>query len=375
MNRFSHKLTLIFSIFSLTFFAQCRDDKVSSPTDSQPGLAEVYKDYFPIGVAVSPRALADSAESSLIRRHFNSMTAENVMKSGPIHPEPDLYNWGPADSVANFARENGMKLRGHALIWHNQHPDWFFTDENGDTISKEVLYSRMKSHIQQVVSRYKDIIYAWDVVNEAVSDQDGKLLRDSPFYRIAGEDYIAKAFQYAHEADPAAKLFYNDYSAISPGKRDRILELLKMLKDQGVPIHGVGLQGHVSIYEPEEKELREALDLYGALDLEVQITELDVSVHHKEHSRREKRAEDSTGGLSAEQSERQATQYEMLFRVFRDYRDLLTGVTFWNISDRHSWLDNFPVRGRKDYPLLFDEEYQPKNAYYKVVDFDPQEKE
>ncbi|MCX2680246.1 endo-1,4-beta-xylanase [Galbibacter sp. EGI 63066] len=339
-------------------------------TTEKKGLKDYYEDYFPVGVAIYPQALKDSAIIALITTQFNSMTPENVMKMGPIHPKENEYNWAAADEIANFARENNMKLRGHALVWHNQAGDWIFMDEDGKQVSKEVLLERMKTHITEVVTRYKDVIYAWDVVNEAVSDKPGEFLRPSPWYEILGEDFILKAFEYAHEADPNMKLFYNDYSAIRPEKRDKIYRLVKMVQDAGVPIHGVGIQGHVSIYEPTEQELREALDKYASLGVEVQITELDVSVYHKEHQRRDPKPEDENDDFTPEQEQKQIEQYDMLFRVFRDYKNTLTGVTFWNISDRYSWLDNFPVQGRKNYPLLFDEDLKPKKAYYEVIDFE-----
>ncbi|MEZ4810087.1 MAG: endo-1,4-beta-xylanase [Allomuricauda sp.] len=332
------------------------------------GLKEYYKDYFPIGVAVSPRSLQGES-ANLILKHFNSMTPENVMKMGPIHPEKERYNWQFADEIVDFAQKNHLLLRGHALCWHNQAGDWIFKDDDRNQVTKEVFLQRLKEHITTVVGRYKGKIYAWDVVNEAVSDKEGEFLRNSEWYKICGADYIIKAFEYAHEVDPDMKLFYNDYSAVRPSKRDKIYKLVRMIQDAGVPIHGVGIQGHFSIYEPTEQELRDALELYASLGVEVQITELDVSVYQKEHSRRDSLPKDKDDAFKPEQEHRQIEQYDMLFRVFREYKETLTGVTFWNVSDQHSWLDNFPVHGRKNYPLLFDEDLKPKKAYYRVVEF------
>lgn len=193
----------------------------TSSLASEKGLKDYYADYFPIGVAVSPRSLeGESAE--LIRAEFNSLTAENVMKMGVIHPEMDRFNWGPADAIANFAKENNLKLRGHNLVWHQQAGPWIFTTEDGKTVGKEELYQRMKAHIDSVVGRYKGTIYAWDVVNEAISDKPDEFLRKSEWLDIAGEEFIMKAFEYAHEADPDAKLYYNDYNAIIPEKRPNL---------------------------------------------------------------------------------------------------------------------------------------------------------
>lgn len=333
----------------------------------EPTLKAAYKNYFPIGVAVAPRNLT-GPEADLIRQQFSSLTPENATKMGPIHPEENRYHWNDADAIVDFARQNGLKIRGHNLCWHNQTPRWFFTDSLGKQVSREVLLARMKRHITDVMTRYKGKIYAWDVVNEAVPDTGAGIYRKSRFYEIIGEDYIAKAFEYAHEADPAAMLFYNDYNTESKSKRDRIYQLLRQLKAKGVPIQGVGLQGHWSIYEPSAQDLEESISRFASLGLKIQITELDVSVYPKEHERREKRATD-TGGFTAEMNDKQAAHYKMLFDVFRKHKDSITSVTFWNVSDKSSWLDNFPVPGRKDYPLLFDTGLKPKKAFLGVVDF------
>jgi len=334
---------------------------------AQKTLKEAYKDYFPVGVAVSPRGLA-GPDADLITGQFNSVTPENAMKMGPIHPEENRYAWQDADAIVAFAQKNGMKVRGHTLCWHNQTPKWLFTDASGKQVTREVLLARMKRHINDVVGRYKGKVYAWDVVNEAVPDTSESIYRKSKFYEIIGEDYIEKAFEYAHAADPDAKLFYNDYNTESASKREKIFQLVKKLKEKNVPIHGVGLQGHWSIYEPTAAELEKSITQFASLGLAVQITELDVSVHPKEHERRAKKPTD-TGELTPEMTARQATQYKMFFDTFRKHKGTITGVTFWNVSDKTTWLDNFPVPGRKDYPLLFDAEYKPKAAFKEVVNF------
>jgi len=331
------------------------------------GLKDYYAQYFTMGVAVSPRAL-QGPEAKLILKNFSSLTAENAMKIGPIHPEENRYNWEPADQIVKFAQDNKLKMRGHTLCWHNQTPDWLFKDEKGNPVSKEVLLRRLKDHITTVVSRYKGKIYAWDVVNEVIDDDASKFLRDSPWSSICGDEFIAKAFEYAHEADPDAILFYNDYNTENPGKRERIYKMLKQLKDAKVPVHAVGLQGHWSIYEPSEKELRESIEKFSSLGLQVQITELDISVYPLEHKSRDHRPDD-VDTFTPEMKQKQIDQYRMVFNVLRDYKNVISGVTFWNVSDKHSWLDNFPVRGRKNYPLLFDENYKPKEAFWAVVKF------
>jgi endo-1,4-beta-xylanase len=330
-------------------------------------LKEAYKKYFPIGVAVAPRNLT-GPDADLIIQQFSSITPENAMKMGPIHPEENRYFWRDADAIVDFAQKNGIKVRGHNLCWHSQTPRWFFTDSTGKQVSKEVLLSRMKRHITDVASRYKGKIYAWDVVNEAVPDTGSGVYRASKFYEILGEEYIEKAFEYAHQADPEARLFYNDYNTENAAKRAKIYQLVKKLTSKGVPIHGVGLQGHWSIYEPTIQELETSIKQFASLGLAVQITELDVSVYPKEHERREKRATDKSE-FTPEMNDKQAAHYKMLFDVFRKHKKTITNVTFWNVSDKSSWLDNFPVPGRKDYPLLFDQNYQPKKAFWSVVKF------
>lgn len=334
--------------------------------DSTQGLKDYYAAFFPIGVAVSPYAL-HSDQAGLIIKQFNSLTPENAMKMGPIHPKEAEYFWREADSIAAFAKRHGMKMRGHTLVWHNQTPDWIFTNNHGDTVSKEVLLQRLKEHITAVVSRYKGTIYAWDVANEVISDKPTEYLRPSPWLRICGEEYIEKAFQWAHEADPTAQLFYNDYNEIDAIKREKIYKLIKDLKQKGIPIHGLGLQAHWAINEPSEEQLDSTLRRFANLGVKLQITELDISVYPKEHHARARRAEDDDTAFSSEKETAQRTVYTRVFNHFAKFRNLISGVTFWNISDRHSWLDDFPVKGRKDYPLLFDKELQPKPVYWNVL--------
>jgi len=335
----------------------------------EKGLKDYYKDFFSIGVSVSPRALSTD-EAQLILSQFNSMTAENAMKMGPIHPQEHKYNWSGADSIAAYAKANNLKLRGHTLCWHNQTPAWMFTDStSGKQVTKEVLLQRLKDHITAVVSRYKGTVYAWDVVNEAISNNKDEYLRSSVWYQVCGEEYIAKAFQWAHEADPNALLFYNDYGENDPGKREKIIRLITSLKEKGIPIHGVGLQGHWAINEPSKEQLEKTLNDFSQLGLPLQVTELDISVYPKEPGARERRAQDYDTVFTKEKEEKQVEVYKFCFELFRKYRQHISSVTFWNISDRHSWLDNFPVRGRKDYPLLFDKDLKPKRAFWKIVQF------
>jgi len=357
------------------FFLQYADRYIHSkskievkPIPSIKGLKDYYKDYFPIGVAVSPRSLKTD-EAQLIVQQFNSVTPENAMKMGPIHPAQNEYNWRDADSIVAFAKRNGLKIRGHNLCWHNQAPRWFFVDTAGKLVSKDTLLQRLKDHITAVVGRYKGSIYAWDVVNECISDKPDEYFRNSMFYQICGEDFVAKAFEYAHEADPNAILFYNDYNEINASKRAKIIKMIKSLQEKGVPINGVGLQAHWAVNEPSKEQLDSTLHDFASLGLKLQITELDLSTYPKEHNARERKPEDANASFTKEKEDQQAEVYKYCFELFRKYKNAITGVTFWNISDRSSWLDNFPVRGRKDYPLLFDKDLKPKKAFWGVVNF------
>jgi endo-1,4-beta-xylanase len=357
----------IFILLLIHFHIQGFAQISPSTNTTEKGLKDYYSKYFPIGVAVSPQVLKGPT-GEFILKEFNSITPENAMKMGPIHPQENKYNWTDADAMVDFAVKNNIKIRGHNLCWHQQTPRWFFTDSLGKPVTKEVLLRRLKDHITTVVSRYKGKIYAWDVVNEAIDDDSTKFLRNSEWFKICGEDFIAKAFEYAHEADPNAKLFYNEYNTERPEKMARVYKLLKKLKDAKVPIDGVGLQAHWSIFEPSEKELRTALDKYSSLGLKVQFTELDISVYPWEKDRRAKKPNESDA-YTPELEKKQSAQYQMVFNVFRAYKKTITGVTFWNISDKYTWLDNYPVPGRKNYPLLFDQNLQPKKAFWEVVNF------
>ncbi len=360
---------ILIIVAALLLFDSCTGSKKISQSTSNnaKGLKDYYGNYFLMGVAVAPSSL-HGKDSALIVNHFNSLTAENAMKMGPIHPRENEYYWKDADSIAAFARKHGIKMRGHTLCWHAQTPSWLFKNERGDTVSKEVLLQRLKDHITTVVHRYRDYVYGWDVVNEAIDDRDSIFYRQSAWYKICGEDFIAKAFEYAHAADPKAILFYNDYNTENPGKRNKIYQMVKKLKEAGIPIHGVGLQGHWSVNNPSREELEKSIQMFSSLGLQVQVTELDVSVYAGRQGGQliQGQRRDTTNMFTPEMEQQQREKYKMVFDVFRQYKDKITGITFWNVSDRYSWLDG---RGRKNYPLLFDMSHQPKKAYWDVVNF------
>jgi endo-1,4-beta-xylanase len=336
-------------------------------------LHKAYKDFFPIGAAISPQVdLVSTKRMKFIAEQFNSVTAENQMKPKQIHPKEDVYNWAPADAIVRFAKNNKMKVRGHTLVWFQSTPTWMIED-NGKPVSKEMLYEKMKSHITTVMQRYKKDVYNWDVVNEAISNKDNEIFRSNdPLYKIAGEEYVEMAFKFAKEADPNAQLFYNDYRLSNPIKRAKIYNLLKRLKEKGVPIDGLGMQSHYIIGEITEQYLQETIDMFSKLGLKIQVTELDVSVYERKDRTKddiEKQNLDKADSVYTEQRQKeQLEMYDMLFKVYRANKDIITGVTFWGVKDER---ENFRTNkiGKMDYPFLFDEHMNFKKAFYKVTTF------
>ena len=364
MRTLKTTLCALAALMSVAAFAQPGVRTQEPPKD---GLKDAYKDYFSIGVAVNINNVTDPDQIALIKREFNSITAENAMKPQPTEPQKGVYNWEDADKIANFCRENGIKLRGHCLIWHSQIGPWMYQDEEGNLLSKEELFANMKSHIDTIVTRYKDIVYCWDVVNEAMADEQrfpgASPYRNSPLYQIAGDEFIAKAFEYAHEADPDALLFYNDYNDADPAKSKRIYDMVKKMKDAGVPIDGIGMQGHYNVYGPSAEDIDNAINLYKQVVDHIHVTELDVRVN--EDMGGQLRFNRGADEIANWQKMLQEDQYDRIFRVFRKHSDVVDCVTFWNVSDHDSWL------GVNNYPLLFDDNYQPKRAYNIVKNFDP----
>lgn len=324
-----------------------------------PSLHEAFKDYFPIGAAVNPSTLESAG--ALIARHYNSLTAENHMKPALLQPEEGRFTFENADKIAEFATKHGMRLRGHTLAWHNQTPDWMFEGPGGQPASKDLILSRLRTHIDTVVRRYRGTIYCWDVVNEVINDKEGDLLRHSRWFELTGEDYIHKAFEFAHEADPNALLFYNDYHETLPVKRERIYTLVKQLIERGTPIHGIGLQAHWNIYEPSLEEIKVAIERYAELGLQLQFTELDLSMFRGDDKRRDVKVP------TEEMIEQQAVQYERIFNLFRSYKDVISGVTFWGAADDYTWLDHFVGKERKTWPMLFNDQHEPKPCFWSVI--------
>jgi endo-1,4-beta-xylanase len=331
-----------------------------------PTLKDTFKDAFMIGVALNQRQFSgqDTNGAALVKRHFNSISPENVMKWEGIHPRPgpDGYNFEPADRYVEFGEKNGMFIVGHTLVWHSQTPRWVFQGEGTNAITREGLLQRMRAHIHTVVGRYKGRVKAWDVVNEALNE-DGSL-RQTPWLRIIGEDYIAKAFQYAHEADAAAELRYNDYSLENERKRDGAIALVKKLQAQKVPIHGLGSQTHANLYSPSAESLNTALTAFAQLGIPISITELDVNAarggQRNQSADVSQNARPDSGGVVDDAQQKLTDQYASLFRVFLSHRKNIKLVTFWGVTDADSWR-------RFGNPLLFDGKWQPKPAFHAVI--------
>ena len=344
---------------------------------AQTTLKAAFKNDFHIGAAINETYASgqNSNAVAIIKAQFDTISPENVLKWQPVHPEPDRYNFGPADQYVEFGQKNGMFIIGHNLIWHEQTPKWVFQDEKGNPVDRDTLLLRMSNHIFTVVGRYQGKISGWDVVNEALNE-DGTL-RESPWKKIIGEDYLLKAYQFAHAADPQAELYYNDYSLEHERKRNGAIALIKKLQAQGVHIAGVGLQGHYNMNWPTPAQLDETIETLSKLGVKVMITELDMNLLP---SPTQSQAADIsmnfalraklnpyTNGLPDDVQQALAKRYADLFTVFVKHHDTVSRVTFWGVTDADSWLNNWPVRGRTAYPLLFNRDGRPKPAFNAVI--------
>lgn len=341
-------------------------------------LKEAFQGRFYIGTALNLDQIweRDQEAIALVKQQFNSIVAENCMKSMYLQPREGEFNFTDADRFVEFGQQNNMQLIGHTLIWHSQAPRWFFSDENGQDVSREVLIERMRNHIHTVVSRYKGKIAGWDVVNEAVLDNGA--YRKSKFYQIIGEDFIPLAFQFAHEADPDAELYYNDYSTAVPAKRDGIVKVVKNIQKHGAPIHAIGMQEHQGFDHPKLDELEKTILDFSATGAKVMVTELDVSVlpHARENIGAEitetydykKELNPYAEGLPDSIMNKLGERYVSFFELYLKHSDKISRVTLWGVADQYSWKNGWPVPGRTDYPLLFDRAFKPKPFVQQIVD-------
>lgn len=361
--------TIIWVVTLSVFWAACSDNK--SEDKDELALKEIFEEDFLIGTALSADQILekDTGVTNLVKRHFNALTAENIMKSMHMQPEWGRYDFSLADRLIEYSSQHGMAVIGHTLIWHSQLPR--YVQQITDRDSLEQFFS---NHILTIAERYDNKIIGWDVVNEALNE-DGTM-RESVFYRLLGDDYVVRAFELADQAAPNTKLYYNDYNIEQPLKREGTLRLIDEIQEAGVRIDGVGIQGHWHMGKVPLKEIEESIEAYAAKGLEVMITELDIEVLSRNFTGAEisKRMEaDSTlnpytDGLPDDVQLQLANDYKALFELFLKHKDKVSRVTFWGVHDGQSWLNDWPVSGRTNYPLLFDRELKPKPAFYKTAE-------
>lgn len=338
-----------------------------------PSLKETFKNDFLIGTALNSWQILgkDTLAAKIVLQQFNAITPENTMKATHLHPAWDRYNFTLADRLTAYGQQHNIKINGHTLIWHSQLPDYVKKITSADS-----LRQYMKDHITTIAGRYKGKVFSWDVVNEALAD-DGSL-RKSIFWQRLGEDYIIEAFRLAQQAAPDAQLYYNDYNIEQPKKRAGAIALIKKIQAAGVRIDGVGIQGHWRASHIPLAAIEQSIQEFSSLGIKVMFTELDLTVLPNPF--RGDNADVSAKGVNnsnelnpypnglPDSVQAQLTKgYEDLFKLFIKHKDKISRITFWGVHDGQSWLNNFPVAGRVNYPLLFDRNYQPKPAFFAVI--------
>lgn len=331
-------------------------------------MKEHFKDDFLVGAAIPAGVVngIDEKADSIVSLHYNSIVAENCMKNEELQPEEGVFFWDDADRFVKYGEDRGMKIIGHTLVWHSQLAQWFPFDSVGRYVSADVLKERMRSYIHTVVGRYKGRVMGWDVVNEAIED-DGSY-RKTPFYDILGEEFIPLAFEYAHEADPDAELYINDFSMFLPRKRDAYVKLVGNLKERGIRIDGIGMQSHIGMDYPDLGEYEKSIEAFGSTGCHVMITELDMSALPTVHFGANigdnvdfrKDMDPYTDGLPQEVSDRWNSRMDSVIALYKKHSDVISRVTWWGTHDSMSWKNDFPMHGRTDYPLPFDRNYKLK---------------
>lgn len=345
-------------------------------SEKEAELDEAYENYFYIGASINTKQYKQTDErgTPILKTHFNSITPENDMKWENIHPEPGKFFFDDSDEYVAFGEANNMFIISHALIWHWQTPDWVFEHEDGTPLTRNELLDRMENHIKTIVTRYKGRIDGWDVVNEALND-DGSM-RESKWYNIIGPDYVAKAFQFAHEADPDAELYYNDYNLPDTEKADGVIRLVKSIQDQGIKVSGIGMQGHYGFDYPNLEDLERSIEKFSKLGV-VAITELDIDVLPNgmdymgaDIGLRLDLADSLnpyTNGMPSQIEQQQIDTYKKLFEVFIKHADKINRVTTWGVTDGDSWKNGWPISGRTNYPLLFDRDGKAKKVVHELI--------
>lgn len=367
-------------------FSNCSySQNISKPSGSDRFLKDVYKEAFLIGAAVTPAITSgrDKASQDIVIKNFNSITVENVMKAALINPRPGVFNFGPADDFVAFGEKNKMFIVGHTLVWHNQCPDWFFTNASGKPNTKEEQIERLRSHIEAVAGRYAGRVHAWDVVNEVI-DNDGSYRPTTWVNAFGNGDTLVKyAFMFAEKYAPNTELYYNDFNAWRPEKRDGIVRLVKMLQKEGIRIDGVGMQGHWGLNYPKTKYIEDAIDAYAGCGVKVMITELDVDVlpltkegqiigqgmadRQFQLEEFETFLDPYKNGLPDSMQTALANRYAALFSIFYKRREKIARVTLWGVYDGMNWKNDYPIPRRTNYPLLWDRQRQPKPALTQVL--------
>ena len=366
------------ALAALLLGACARSPAPGGPAPAGPTtLKDAFAGAFLVGTALNQAQFSgvDTASARLAVEQFDAISPENALKWESVHPRPGDYEFAAADRYVAFGEQHHMFIVGHTLVWHNQTPRWVFQDADGRPASRDTLIARMRDHILTVVGRYRGRVNGWDVVNEALDD-DGTMRR-TPWDTIIGDDYVAMAFRFAHEADPRAQLYYNDYSIENAPKRQGVVALVRRLQAEGVPVAGVGIQGHYGLDYPGLAQLDSTIAAFAALGVKVMITELDVDVLP--------RAVRQTGAdvalraaarpelnpwpaqLPDSMQDALARRYADLFGVFLAHAGAVSRVTFWGLTDAQSWKNNWPVPGRTNYPLLFDRQGRPKPAFDAVM--------
>jgi len=365
--------SFLLSIFLVTLFA-CNNTKKATGTTNTPSLKQTFKNDFLMGTALSSQQIEekDSGAARLVPQQFNAVTPENIMKAEIIHPGWDRYNFDLADKLVAYAKKHDMKVTAHTLIWHSQTPSFLRGMKDADSVKQYFV-----NHINTVASRYDGKVYSWDVVNEALNE-DGTL-RNSIFLQKLGNDYIVEAFRLAQKAAPHTLLYYNDYNIEQPKKRAGAIEIIKKIQAAGVRIDGVGIQGHWHADNVPMENIEQSIKEFSALGIQVAFTELDLSVLPNPGNRPNSADISQTAEYNAKINpytkalpdslqQKLAVAYADLFNLFLKYKDNISRVTFWGVNDGQSWLNGFPVRGRTNYPLLFDRQFNPKPAFYSVID-------
>ncbi|HKK46009.1 MAG TPA: endo-1,4-beta-xylanase [Balneolaceae bacterium] len=349
----------------IIIIAGCHSEQNQKKT---PSLKTIFKNDFKVGAAINKRQLygKEPGAIALVKKQFNAISPENVLKWERINPAPDSFNFDPADRYVRFGQENDMFILGHNLVWHHQVPEWVFQNKDGTVTDRETLLKRMRQHISMEAGRYKGKIDGWDVVNEAVSS-DGTL-RKSKWMQIIGKEYLPLAYEYADSAAPDAELYYNDYDLYKPAKRQGVVKLIKYLQEQGVRIDGVGIQGHWGLKVPDLQQVQKSIDAFAKLGVKVMISELDITVLSKRGDFNSKDSVDYDpykNGLPDSVQTQLTDRYKAIFRLLHKNRDKISRVTFWGVNNGDSWLNYTPTT-HTNYPLLFNRDNEPTPAFWGI---------